>query len=197
MTLSIRKIKRFSTKELALISILSSLWIVSQLYLGPVISQITRVHGVIQRVFGWFLMLALARLTGRFGRVTVMVAIASSATRIIRPGRVYSLFVGLGYAIGGLTFDLFYFLPTTKKLEGRTKKAYLLSISVLSGAVALIPYLLFQLSVLGFYGFLIWLSLYVYNMVKSVALSVLGTLIGISVLPQIEIWASKVRESEV
>jgi len=185
----------FNTKELALISVLSSLWIVLEIYLGPVISQITNVHGVIQRVVGWFLMLTLARLTGRFGRVTVMAAIASSATRIIRPGRIYALFVGFGYALGGLTFDLLYFLPIAKNLKGRAERTYLLGISMLSGSIALIPYLLFQLSVLGFYGFIVWIPLYTYNMVKSVALSIVGTLIGISVLPQIEVWALKIRES--
>jgi len=188
-------LRRFSTKELALISVLSSLWIVSEIYLGPVISQITHVHGVIQRAVGWFLMLVLARLTERFGRVTTMAAIASSATRIIRPGPLYALFVGFGYALGGLTFDLLYFLPIAKSLKGRAERIYLLGISMLSGAIALIPYLLYRLSFLGFYGFLIWIPFYVPDMVKSVALSILGTLIGISVLPQIEIWTLKIRES--
>ena len=54
---------------------------------------------------------------------------------------------------------------------------------MLSGTVALIPYLLFKLSVLGLYSFLVWLPLYVYEMVKSVALSVIGTLIGIYTIP--------------
>jgi len=193
----LRRLRIFNTKELALISVLSSLWIVSQIYLGPIISQITHVHGVIQRVFGWFLMLTLARLTGRFGRVTTMAAIASSATRIIRPGRIYALFVGFGYALGGLTFDLLYFLPFAKNIKGGVERIYLLAISSLSGAVALIPYLLFQLSVLGFYGFVVWLPLYAYEMVKSVALSILGTLIGISVLPQVDVWALKVGESTI
>ncbi len=187
--------QRFSTKELALISVLTSLWIVSQLYLGPVISQTTRVYGVTQRVMGWFLMLTLARLTGRFGRVTAMATIASLATRVIRMGSVYSLFVGFGYALGGLTFDLLYFFPIAKNLKGRSEKTYLLGISVFSGTVALIPYILFKFSVLGFYGFLVWIPLYAYNSIKSVTLNVLGTLIGISVLPQIEVWASKVREN--
>lgn len=186
---------RFNTKELALISVLTSLWIVSQLYLGPVISQTTSVHGVTQRVIGWFLMLTLAGLTGRFGRVTAMAAIASLATRVIRLGRLYSWFVGLGYALGGLTFDLLYFFPTAKNLKGKAKKTYMLSISVLSGTVALIPYLLFRFSVLGFYGFLIWIPLYAYTAIKNVALNVLGTLIAISILPQIEVWASKIKEN--
>lgn len=187
--------RRFNTKELALISVLTSLWIVSQLYLGPLISQTTNVHGVTQRVMGWFLMLTLAKLTGRFGRVTAMATIASLATRAIRLGRPYSWFVGFGYALGGLTFDLLHFFPAAKNLKGRAEKTYLLGISVFSGTVALIPYMLFKFSVLGFYGFLIWIPLYAYSSIKSVALSALGTLIGISILPQIEVWASKVREN--
>jgi len=193
----LRRLRLFSTKELALISVLSSLWIVSEIYLGPVISQITHIHGVIQRVFGWFLMLTLARLTGRFGRVTVMAAIASSVTRIIRPGRIYALFVGFGYALGGLIFDLLYFFPIAKNLKGGTERMYLLGISTLSGAIALIPYLLFQISVLGLNGFLIWIlfPFNIYNMVENVALNVLGTSIAISALPQIDVWALKVRDS--
>jgi hypothetical protein len=185
---------RFNTKELALISVLTSLWIVSQLYLSPVIFQITRQHGVTQRVMGWFLMLTLARLTGKFGRVTAMAAIASLATRIIRLGAPYSWFVGLGYALGGLTFDLLYFFPITKNLKWGTKRTYLLAISLVSGTIALIPYILFKFSVLEFYGFLVWISLYAYTAIKNVALNVLGTSIGISALPQIEVWASKIRE---
>jgi len=145
---------------------------------------------------GWFLMLTLARLTGKFGRVTAMAAIASLATRIIRMGSTYSWFVGLGYALGGLTFDLLYFFPIAKNLKGRAERMYLLGISVLSGTVALIPYLLYKFSFLGFYGFLFGILLDASNNVKSVALNVLGTLTGISILPQIEVWASKVRESQ-
>ncbi len=186
---------RFNTKELALISVLTSLWIVSQLYLGPLISQTTGVHAVIQRVMGWFLMLTMAKLTGKFGRVTAMAAIASLATRIIRLGAPYSWFVGVGYALGGLTFDLLYFFPAAKNFEGNAEKIYLLGISMLSGTIAFIPYLLYNLLVLGFYGFLIGIPLYVYTAIKNVALSVLGTSIGISALPQIEVWASKIREN--
>jgi len=118
-------------------------------------------------------MLTLAALTGKFDRVTAMATIASLATRIIRLGAPYSWFVGLGHAFGGLTFDLLYFFPIAK---------------------ALIPYILFNFSVLGFYGFLVWISLYAYTAIKNVALNVLGTLIAISVLPQIEVWASKIKE---
>ncbi len=104
-------------------------------------------------------MLMLARLTGKFGRVTVMAAIASSATRIIRLGQVYSLFVGFRYALGGLTFDLLYVFPTVKNLKGWVNRTYLLGISALSGSIALIPYLLYRfyflastVSYLGFHS---------------------------------------------
>lgn len=187
--------RRFGTKELALISVLTSLWIVSQLYLSPVIFQITRQHGVIQRVMGWFLMLTLASLTGKFGRVTTMAAIASLATRIIRLGAPYSWFVGLGYALGGLTFDLLYFFPPAKNLKWGAERTYLLAISLVSGTIALIPYILFMFSSLGFYEFLIWIPTYAPRGIKSVALNVLGTSIGISALPQIEVWALKVKEN--
>lgn len=185
-SMEFRQPRWFSTKELALISVLSSLWIVLEIYLGPIINQITHVGGVMERVGGWFLMLVLARLSGRFGRVTAMAVIASSATRIIRLGQLYSLFVGFGYALGGLTFDLLYFFPPAKNLNGRTEKAYLLGISVLSGTIAYIPYLLYNLTVLGFYAFLLLIPLRLYETVRGAVLSVLGTLIGISISPRIE-----------
>ncbi len=189
-----RTFHRFSTKELALTSVLTSLWVVSQLYLGQFIGQITQVHGVTQRMLGWFLMLALAELTKRFGRVTTMAAIASLATRIIRPGRLYSIFVGLGYALGGLAFDILYFLPPWKKLEGKRRSAYLLVTALLSGTVSFVPYLLFKLSMLGFHGFLVWIPFYSFSMVRSSALTVLGVMIGTSVIPQIAVWRSRFDE---
>ena len=140
-------------------------------------------------------MLALAELTGKFGRVTMMAATASIATRILRPGRLYSIFVGFGYALGGLTFDLLYFFPLGKKLGKKTWKIYLLGISVLSAAVSFVPYLLYKFSVLGPYGFLGWIPFYIFSMVRSIALTVVGTTIGISVMPQIDIWRSHFRES--
>jgi hypothetical protein len=169
------------------------LWIVSQIYLGPVIGQITRVHGVIQRMFGWFLMITLAGLTGQFGRVTAMAVVTSSATRIIRPGPVYSLFVGFGYVLGGLTFDVLYFLSFRKRVRGKTRKLYLIGISAISGIIALIPYVLFKLSSLGFYPFLIWIPLYSITMIRSVTLNVLGTITGITILPRIKVWAYKTK----
>jgi hypothetical protein len=177
--MSFRKIKAFSSKELALIALFSSLWITSQIYLGPLIGRLTGEHGVIQRFLGWLLMLLIARLTGKFGRVTLMAAVASLATRIIRPGAIYSLFVGLGYALGGLTFDLLYFLPS-KAIQ--TRKTSLLLISLVSSMIAGIPYMLYRLAFLSLYGFLMWLP----DLIRSVLLSVTGTLTGLFIAPKIE-----------
>lgn len=189
--IDLRDSLRFDAKELALISVFSSLWVVSEVSLGPTISQITQVHGVIERVLGWLLMFMLAELTGKFGRVTMMSAIASLATRIIRLGRLYALFVGIGYALGGFTFDLLLF-GSKETSEGKHGKSYLILISFLSGTIALIPYLLFELSVLGSYGFILWIPYYVYAMVKGVILSVLGTTLGILVSPRIKSLRPKI-----
>jgi len=187
-------LKGIGTKDLALISLFSSLWVVSQIYLGPVIGQITGVHGVINRLVGWLLMLILAELTGRFGRVSIMAALAAFATRFVRrSSSLYALTVGLGYALAGFTFELLFFLPLAKRLKGKTRKAYLLGSSVLSGVVALVPYLVFNYWMLGLYGFLAYSPRYVYSLVKGTILSFLGTLLGISLLPKLETWKSKVR----
>jgi len=178
----------FTTKEIALISIFSSLWIVSQIYLGPVISQITHVHGVIQRLMGWLLMLTLAQLSEGFGRVSAMSAIAAWATRIVRrSASLYTITVGIGYTLGGVAFDLLFFLPIINKFKGKTRKAYLLFASILSGVIAIIPYLLYKLYFLGFYGFIAWIPVYIPSAATSLILSFLGTLIGLYITPQIKV----------
>lgn len=183
-----------STKEIALISLLSSVWIVSQIFLGPVIGQITHVHGVINRLVGWLLMLILAELTQKFGRISIMSMIAGLATRIVRrSASLYALTVGLGYALAGFVFDILFFLPFANNLEGMGRKTYLLGSSVISGIVALVPYLVFKFSMLGLYGFLALSPRYAYSLAKGTILSFLGTLTGLSVLPQIKVWSTKLR----
>jgi hypothetical protein len=185
---------RLTTKNLALISIFSAVWIVSQIYMGPIIGKITRQHGVINRLIGWLLMLVLAELTGRFGNVTVMSAVAASATRIIRQSpSPYALSVGLGYALGGLVFDLLYFLPITERMKGRSRKIFILGSSVLSGVIASVPYLLFKLCMLGLYGFLALSTWYAYSVAKGTALSLFGTLIGLSFASKLKPWKEQVR----
>jgi len=170
---------RFTTKELTLIPVFSSVWIVSQIYLGPWIGQITQQHGIINRIVGWLLMLVLAGLTGRFGRATAMSFIAAFATRIVRrSASLYALTVGLGYALAGFIFDMLFFLPYTESLGGKTRKACLLAASIISGIIALASYLIFKFSMLGPYGFLALLPKYAYSLDKGTLLSFLGTFIG-------------------
>lgn len=139
-------------------------------------------------------MLVLAELTGKFGRVSIMAAVAALATRMIRrSASLYMWMVGLGYALGGLTFDLLFFIPFTSNFEGRTRKVNLLIISLVSGALALVPYLLFKLYSLSLYPFIVWIPTYAPKAVKNVVLNVLGTLTGLSILPKIEAWKPKIR----
>ncbi|MEM4229844.1 MAG: hypothetical protein QXZ66_08815 [Thermoproteota archaeon] len=175
--------KKLSTRDIALVAAFSAIWIASETYLGRTISLVTGVHGVIQRFLGWLLMLIMARITGRFGNVTIMATVSSLATRISRSLQIYALFVGLGYAIGGLTFDLMYFLPKNQKDMG---KKYTIFVSLVSGVAASLPYMLLYFFTLSFYGFLIWFPTYVPNLMKSIGLSILGALTGLSVLPLIE-----------
>lgn len=165
----------------------SALWIAAQFTLGPVIGQITRVHGVIQRLVGWLLMLILAELTGRFGRVTFMTAAVSLTTRFIRrSASVYPLLLGLGYALGGLLFDVLYFIPFPGLKHLKSNKFYVALASLVSGVSVLVPYYLFQISTLGVYVFIVRLPIHAYSLLKGVSLNILGTLIGLSVIPRIK-----------
>ena len=191
------KIQRINAKELAYISVLSSFWIVCQIYLGPTISRVTQIHGVAQRTVGWFLMLILAYLTQKFGRVTMMSVIASLATRIARPVRLYSIFVGAGYAIGGLAFDLLFFMPFfhLRASSSCRKLCYLLVISLLSSLASFFPYILFNFFLLDLSFFLLsFLPLYSISMIKSVTLGMVGTSIGFGILPRIELSNLTIRK---
>lgn len=85
---------------MALISVFAALWIASQITLGPVIGSISlglvSLHGTVNRVAGWMMMLVLADVTGRFGRVTLRASVASLATRVIRLSALTGIIVGIG-----------------------------------------------------------------------------------------------------
>jgi len=134
-------------------------------------------------------MLILAELTGKFGRVSIMAAIASLATRMIRASTLEGIVVGFGYILGGLAFDLLFFIPFANNFLGKTQIVYPLTVSLVSGIVASIPYLLFKLSFLGLYGFMAWIPINAYRIVKEVILSVLGVSIGLPALPRIKVWS--------
>ncbi|MFQ6086010.1 MAG: hypothetical protein ACE5OY_07090 [Candidatus Bathyarchaeia archaeon] len=157
--------------------------------MGPVVGRLSigpfSIHGVVNRVVGWLLMLILAEVLGKFGRVSIMASIAALGTRIIRLSPWRGLVVGSGYVLGGLVFDLLYFIPISKNVQGGKRRTYILAISVISGGSALLPYLLFQLLVFGVQGFLALTPLYAYSLGKGIVFSVLGTSIGLSILPRI------------
>ena len=174
-----------SSKEFALISIFSSFWIASQLTLGPIIGSIPvgpfSLHGVVNRLVGWLVMLVLAELTGKFGRVSIMASIVAIITRVIRrSASLYVLVVGLGYALGGLAFDTLFFLPVMRTLQGNKRKIYLGLISIISGAIASTPYLIYKLSVLGYTSFIVLSPVYLTSTVKGIVFSLLGTLFALS-----------------
>jgi hypothetical protein len=168
----------------------------SQIYLGPIIGQVTHVHGVAQRLVGWVLMLILAELVGKFGRVSTMAITAALVTRLLRrSASLYIWTVGLGYALGGIMFDLLFFLPIGQRLQGKTRKFYVISITVVSGLTVLIPYKFFKLEVRGFEAFILFIPSYIYSTTKGTVLSVLGTITGLSSLSRIRPWAKKIRQN--
>lgn len=183
-----------NTKELALIAVFSAVWVATQMSLGPTISRITGIHGVVQNLVGWLLMVIVAELTGKFGRVSLMAAVAALATRMIRTPALYMWAVGLGYALGGLTFDLLFFAPVANNLEGKGRKAYIVTVALISGVISNVPYVLFQLFTLLLPAFIIWFPTYVPLAVKDFVLNVLGALIGLSILPLIKPWSTRIRQ---
>ncbi len=189
-----RKSLGLTTKEIALISLFSAIWVVSQMSLGALIGQITHVHGVINRVVGWLLMFLMVELTDRFGRVTLMATIAALVTRALRhSGTLYALSLGLGYALAGLIFDALIFMKPMRGFRGERRNAYLLLISLVSGVVALLPYIALKFYTLGLYGFLIFIPKLAYSLAKGTILSLLGTIIGLSVIPKISEWKRRIQ----
>jgi hypothetical protein len=177
------RVTPINTREIALVSVFSATWIMAEIYLGPIIGQTTGIHGVPDRLFGWLLMVILAELTGEFGNVSVMSAVAALATRAIpRSSSLESIFVGLGYVLGGLVFDFLFFHLF---LKGKIGKLYALSLSVVSGVAASIPYLLLRVFLLTPVAFVIWIPIYAPNFVIEITLGALGTLIGLSIVPLI------------
>ena len=173
-----------STREITLIIIFSSLWTASEIALGPVIGSLSigpfSLHGSINRLVGWLLMVILAEVTGRFGRVTAMTCIATLATRMIRVSALEGTIVGLGYAVGGLVFDVLYFLLIQKNLKGKFHLVYSYITYVISGVFALVPYLLFEFAVLDLYTFIALLPSFGWSLFKGVLLSVVGASVGAS-----------------
>jgi len=189
---------KMATREIVLIAMFSSIWIASEISLGPVIGRFSvgpfSLHGAVNRVMGWLLMLVLAELTGRFGRASLMAFISALGTRLIRVSLLEGTIVGAGYALGGLAFDSLFFLPPSRRLKGRTRKTYILSASLISAVVASAPYLLWKLWVLGVYGFIAMAPIYASSTLKGIVLSVFGTSLGLSIAPTLrDVWLGTSR----
>jgi hypothetical protein len=192
---NIQKTLKLTTKEVALISVLSSVWIVSQIYLGPIVGRITTMHGMVNRTVGWFLMLLIAELTGKFGRVTIMAGISAAVTRVIRQSALLGMVVGSGYVVGGLVFDILFFIPFFKNLHRKTRYFYLLIIAILSGILTNFPYFLYKIYFLTLGGFILWLPIYSISFFRNVFLSVLGVFLGFPILPRINFWSLKSKKT--
>ena len=185
-----------NTREIALVSIFSAVWVVSQVLVGPV-AHTSTLHGLVQRFMGWFLMLVLAELTNRFGRVSLMATIGAFATRMLRySAALYIWTVGLGYALGGVAFDALFFLPRSDRIRGTSRTIYLVIASLLSGMVAIVPYTLYRLVSIGPTAFLFWLPGYVSREAVNIGLNVLGTLMATVIVPRAKIALPILNESK-
>jgi hypothetical protein len=178
------------SRELALLSVFSALWIAAQLTLGPVLGRFSigpiSLHGSVNRVVGWMLMVIFADLSGEFGRVSLMALIASLTTRIIRLSPLTGLVTGAGYALGGLAFDAMYFGWYGWKPSSRSGKTFLLVVSIISGTLAMVPYIILKFSMLNIEAFLALIPLYAISMLKGTLFSVAGTSVGLSIIPRLK-----------
>jgi len=176
-----------NTREIALVSLFSAVWVTSQIYLGPVIGQATTLHGLVQRFMGWFLMLVLAEIIGRFGRVSLMAAIAALATRMIRySASLYVWVVGLGYALGGLAFDALFFIPLARGFRRGRRTGYLVGAALVSGVLASLPYFIYRLISYGPVAFLVWLPVNLPKEFIDIGLNILGTLTAVAIVPKVK-----------
>lgn len=179
-----------NNKDIALISVFAAIWIAAQITLGPIIGRFSigpiSLHGVVNRVVGWMLMLILAEISSGFGRVSGVSLVAAIGTRIIRLSPLTGLVIGAGYALGGFTFDTLFFMPPAMNLGKRSRRLYLLFTSAISGSLAILPYLLFRFSVLGLVAFLALTPIYLFSTFKGILFSIVGTSLGLSALPRIK-----------
>ena len=173
--------KATEVKSLAMATVFSSLWIAGQLVLSPIVGRLSlgplNLHGVVERVLGWFLMATMTWLTARFGRITLMASVAAIGTRLFRAPSFESITVGAGYALGGLVFDLLYFQTRAHRL--RSQSVYGFWIVLFSAMSASTPYLLWKLSTLGLPAFLLLSPLYALDVAKGLAFSSIGATLGL------------------
>ncbi len=167
------------TKDIALISIFSAMWVVLQSYFGPIVGHLSigfiSFHGSVNRLAGWLLMTVLTEQVTGFGRITLMATVAATITRILRANILEGVIVGLGYVVGGFTFDALVNL----KPSMRVRKYFM--IALISGFMASTPYLTTKIYFLGFPGFMVASPMYIFSTVKGMLFSLLGTSLGVSI----------------
>jgi len=112
-----------------------------------------------------------------------MSAISAIGTRFGKIDVVEGLFVGLGYFIGGLVFDVLYFLSRIGFYKG---KVALLLVALISGTSAMLPYLAFKLMVLGPQVFTALAPVYFYSTLKGVLFSLLGVFAAVPLFPRLK-----------
>lgn len=165
-------------RELTLIIMFSALWIALELSLGQIIGRISigpiSFHGVINRIVGWILMTVLAEQVSSFGRITLMAMIASITTRIQRINTLEGLIVASGYILAGFIFDI---LVNIKRSKG---SYYYNTIGIVTGFIAITPYLISRICILGFIGFVLSFPIYVYSTIKGLFFSIIGVNMGIT-----------------
>lgn len=168
------------TKDLVLSALFASFWASSQYLLGPYLGRISigpiSLHGSANRIAGWFSMTVLSSITEGFGPTTLMSAVAAIATRPLRVQQLEGIIVGLGYFVGGLTYDVL----KNALLQGRdagTRGHLFLSLA--SALAASAPYLLYNLYFLGPLGFTVFAPAYSISVARTTLLSIFGTSLGI------------------
>jgi uncharacterized membrane protein YciS (DUF1049 family) len=132
------------------------------------------------------LMLILANVSGVFGRVTILALVASLGTRLIRLSPLTGIIVGVGYALGGLIFDMIFFGLSMRKGKGRSGTFILLAASIISGTFAMAPYVIFKFLILNKEAFIALTPIYAISTLKGTIFSVVGTIIGLSIIPRIK-----------
>lgn len=161
----------------------------AQIVLGPIIGRFSigpiSMHGIVNRFVGWLLMLILAEITDRFGNVSVMSSVAALGTRIIRLSALSGLVTGIGYAVGGLCFDVLYFQANNINKNNTHRESYILGVTIISGLLASVPYLLYKYLFFSFDAFRLYVPVHILSSVKGVLFSIAGTFIGLKMLDRL------------
>jgi len=131
-------------------------------------------------------MLILANGSGVFGRVSIMALVASLGTRLIRLSPLTGIIIGVGYALGGLIFDIMFFGLYTRKGKVRSGTIILLAASIISGTFTMAPYVIFKFLILNTEAFVALTPVYAISTLKGTIFSVVGTIIGLSIIPRVK-----------